>query len=1079
MKADFGSFGKMAALAFLSILCGCSTLKTGATAKGIVYGPDPNRKIDESKVTYYVSPDGDDSKDGKTRPAALKTMQKAVDLVNPGETVLVLKGLYKEGFWINKHGRKDAWINIIAEPGAEIRGSDIVKTWKKESGFKHPVYSIPRPKLNSNYQKADADISTRTEQVFVNGKLLNQVIDKGMLKPKDVFYVEDEAKILYVCLKDGKDPNIEATEVSYRTWAISIGANNQHNWDDMTSYKRNQASYIRVDGFTIRNIACFARWSGINICGTCSNITIENCDIQWLSSYGIMIGTVNSFYKEINKRMETISEGHIIRNNILSNCGMGGGAGGGASCMIVEKNIMDNNNYKGVSPWNEGGPFKYCSGCTNVIIRHNIARNNNNHGLWFDYGGIGCVIENNFVYKSISGGILNEVTPWPGRIYGEDGKVIWKQYTLDELKKYKGPGTTIRNNVVVGTMAPLGGGINLSSSCNVKVYNNVVAYCAGSALNVEGGPRRPDIIGNCNNMVYANIAYDNYACASVSTDKSGRIFNNVFKDNLFLNWRAEKPVSLGNAWADEATFEIYNQGAKNYYFKDKNIFRSPETFDFTITEPALAAKIGFVPENMRLDWSEFYVETRKVSTTPDSNLQFAPIDINSVLNRSLRDDVAGDGKGGWTDQGLNDMSRLPVGKQIFSGIPFNIGAKDRGALFLKNNRMKEGATFTEEAKIPVGLKCQKLYFMYGAAWCGDQKEVDGKMVKIENAERAKFIVKYRDGTQVDIPVNYRSHILDWWEDPTTTWQTCATLNDNGVYVAWQGPNRNQGLVTTYYLRWNNPDPEKEIESVIVNNSKANQDCAFFFLALTGANAAGKGEKSDKVFTMDFDGNVDTMDAYGREIEVQGVEKTAFKAAKFVEGVKEKGIVPVSPLYYDMPEEFPFDSGTLSLWLKADDFLAAGRIAEIKKADYLSVMGPLTVTFKGIGEKEPTPRNITWSLIFRIDTEGKSLTVESDFGTVFVKEVISSIIKPGEWFNVVLKWDKSKDGRTSMQKVFINGKCIADKSGTYHGAKEIKRGKVIVGVTANGAQRWYGVMDELTVWNRLLSDEEIAKVARVN
>ena len=147
MKACLGHFGKLAALVFLCFLCGCSGINTGETTKGIIYGPDPNRKIDESKVTYYVSPDGDDAKDGKTRKTAFKTMQKAVDLVNPGETVLVLKGLYKEGFWINKQGRPDAWISIVGEPGAEIRGSDIVKTWKKESDYKHPVYRIPRPKL--------------------------------------------------------------------------------------------------------------------------------------------------------------------------------------------------------------------------------------------------------------------------------------------------------------------------------------------------------------------------------------------------------------------------------------------------------------------------------------------------------------------------------------------------------------------------------------------------------------------------------------------------------------------------------------------------------------------------------------------------------------------------------------------------------------------------------------------------------------------------------------------------------------------------------------------------------------------
>ena len=160
---------------------------------------------------------------------------------------------------------------------------------------------------------------------------------------------------------------------------------------------------------------------------------------------------------------------------------------------------------------------------------------------------------------------------------------------------------------------------------------------------------------------------------------------------------------------------------------------------------------------------------------------FTQVPLDSYVNRDIVDSTAGGtGKGGWTDQGLNDMSKLPLGKQVFSGIPFNIGTKDHGALFLKNNRMKEGANFPEEAKIPVGSKFQKLYFLYGAAWCGDQKEIDGKMVKIENDERARFIVKYTDGTQADILVDYGRNILDWWIDPTSNWQTCATMNDSSL-----------------------------------------------------------------------------------------------------------------------------------------------------------------------------------------------------------------------------------------------------------------------------------------------------------
>jgi hypothetical protein len=104
-------------------------------------------------------------------------------------------------------------------------------------------------------------------------------------------------------------------------------------------------------------------------------------------------------------------------------------------------------------------------------------------------------------------------------------------------------------------------------------------------------------------------------------------------------------------------------------------------------------------------------------------------------------------------------------------------------------------------------------------------------------------------------------------------------------------------------------------------------------------------------------------------------------------------------------------------------------------------------------------------------------LESYFGNVNVKAAVGAIVKPGEWFNVAVRWEKSKDGRTSTQVVFINGIRLAEASGPYYGAREIKRDKIVVGVAPNGAQPWRGVMDDLTVWSRPLSDEDIGQAAK--
>ena len=43
-----------------------------------------------------------------------------------------------------------------------------------------------------------------------------------------------------------------------------------------------------------------------------------------------------------------------------------------------------------------------------------------------------------------------------------------------------------------------------------------------------------------------------------------------------------------------------------------------------------------------------------------------PVDFSSVANMGFADAAAGDGKGGWTDQGPeNDLSMFPTGNQVF------------------------------------------------------------------------------------------------------------------------------------------------------------------------------------------------------------------------------------------------------------------------------------------------------------------------------------------------------------------------------------------------------------------------------
>lgn len=78
--------------------------------------------------TWYVSGAGDDSNDGKTLKTAFRSLQKAADLVQAGDKVLIDKGIYTNAdksdgsavMSIKRSGKPDAWITWQALQGVKL-----------------------------------------------------------------------------------------------------------------------------------------------------------------------------------------------------------------------------------------------------------------------------------------------------------------------------------------------------------------------------------------------------------------------------------------------------------------------------------------------------------------------------------------------------------------------------------------------------------------------------------------------------------------------------------------------------------------------------------------------------------------------------------------------------------------------------------------------------------------------------------------------------------------------------------------------------------------------------------------------
>lgn len=68
---------------------------------------------------YYVAMDGSDENDGSiTHP--FKTFQKAINVMTPGDSMVVFGGTYHEQLFINKKGTEDAWFHL------KVYGEEIV-----------------------------------------------------------------------------------------------------------------------------------------------------------------------------------------------------------------------------------------------------------------------------------------------------------------------------------------------------------------------------------------------------------------------------------------------------------------------------------------------------------------------------------------------------------------------------------------------------------------------------------------------------------------------------------------------------------------------------------------------------------------------------------------------------------------------------------------------------------------------------------------------------------------------------------------------------------------------------------------
>jgi hypothetical protein len=210
------------------------------------------------------------------------------------------------------------------------------------------------------------------------------------------------------------------------------------------------------------------------------------------------------------------------------------------------------------------------------------------------------------------------------------------------------------------------------------------------------------------------------------------------------------------------------------------------------------------------------------------------VDIRQAANAGFRDEVAGDGRGGWTDQGDNDARGIPLGLQSWRGAPFRIidptSNDGKSCIVLRGTGRED---FPEAASLQVGDTCDVVYFLHNCGWAS---RAAGPV--------AQYTVSYADGSQERIQLRGGREIVDWWNPADT----------NESAVGWLGRNPQSPTVGLSIFPWRNPRPQSAIETI--RFEKGSGDPVPILVAVTLAN--GPPVLAEAPLQLDF---TDTADWY--------------------------------------------------------------------------------------------------------------------------------------------------------------------------------------------------------------------------
>ena len=557
--------------------------------------------------TYYVdnrNPRAADSNPG-TAELPFMTINRAAQVLEPGERVVVREGVYRERVDPARGGTgPDKMIGYEAAPGAKVivKGSRLIADgWRPSTDYRLTASGLDRSQVKI-FRRSLEDIDfqgynpfgmasimqnrvylmpkpeelwrhlVRRGMVFVDGRRLAQVeLYQELGKSDGAFWCEHNGLAIHVRLPGDSDPARHEIELAVQEQVFAPRALG--------------LAYIRLKGLTFEHGAnAFPPpQRGMVSMSRGHHWIIEDCVMRHANGVALDIGA-----QDWDMVPPEIIGQAIVRRNHIDEAGVCGIAGVGVQGTLIESNLIEHVGDRDVElAWETGGIKLHLA--KGSLIRSNVIRHTvHAEAIWLDYENANTRITGNVLgdnLETLRGGIYLEASHEPNMI---DNNLVWKSTEGAGGGSYNMPGHG-------------GWGITVDGSDETVIAHNLIGLSQDAALkfrNIEGRIVSGRGGTTRRNKVLNNIFYRN----GKSIDLSNQ--DNTVDGNLYTkDWgevRDEtRGVGRGLNWVPDAntTLQLDLEAWRKFFDFDRNGAYADMSIDVDLDALTMTWSIaGAVPQ---------------------------------------------------------------------------------------------------------------------------------------------------------------------------------------------------------------------------------------------------------------------------------------------------------------------------------------------------------------------------------------------------------------------------------------------------------------------------------------------------